>query len=310
MVRRDRGQLILVGAIAIALVLLGLVLIVNTALFTQVVGSEGTVGTAKSGGVTGQEVGDGLASVVADENSQVVPGTPYSTIDGEVTAESADLESALANRSVEAGGAFVSLEYLDHSVQGSSISQDAVGTFEAANGNSNWFVISDTNRTEVGGFSMVIHTDQSSLSSNFEMQIEGSGGDSSRLTVAPNGSGVDVLIDGPPDVSCFDVRPTNGTIHIDVSSSRVYEDGQCQFDAFASLEPGYSIEFLNADQVNGTYELATPSTSLLGNADPRFSSDADDPTQTPAVWAFKYSYVYDTPAATFNSTSREVEVYD
>src|SRR6056297_1851309 len=103
MVGTDRGQLILVGAVAIALVLLGLVLVVNTALFTQVVGSEGTVETATDAGVSGHELGESIAAIARSENRHNTSVDDInSAIDGEVTGH---LQPLVQRRSVESSGA-------------------------------------------------------------------------------------------------------------------------------------------------------------------------------------------------------------
>jgi len=150
MVNRDRGQLILVGAIAIALILLGLVLIVNTALFTQIVGSEGTVQSAKEGSVSGHEIGNSIGAVVAQKN---LHEDDVSDINSEVyDTVNDDLRPALAKRSIEQSGSFVDARYVDSTEDGRVFNQsstDLVG---------DWQPVTDG---DVGHFVMTVDTSQS-----------------------------------------------------------------------------------------------------------------------------------------------------
>jgi hypothetical protein len=307
MVADDRGQLILVGAIAIALVLLGLVLIVNTALFTQVVGSEGTVETAKDGGLSGQEIGDAIGDVVATENRA---HDSVSTIDSDVeTTVSDDLQPTFANRTFESGGSVISVDYLGETTTGTRTAQDRGGTFEAADGTDGWHPIQPTESARVESAFLTIYTNDSSLSNPFEMEVT-SGATTMTIELSDAGSGqVQIDVSGPSSTTCT-VSPTANTIRIDVTDGRVYEDGSCTFDTFERLSSPDTVYFDNGDEVEGTYEIVSedPSLSFGGF---RFDSTSDDtPTRTEAVLAFEYEFTYDSSAATVDSVSREVEVYD
>lgn len=295
MVTRDRGQLILVGAIAIALILLGLVLIINTALFTQVVGSEGTVESAKEGGVSGQEIGNSIGAVVAEENLRE---DSYFSIENDVQAAvDDDLEPLLANRSVEGTGSFVSAQYLERTEDGRVIEQtstDSVG---------DWDPVSDG---EVGHFNMTIDTVQSDGGDFDIVVVDSSTGSSETLTVVVNDPGEISISSTATGTICSNEPVTNDTARIDVRHGTVYENGNCQFDLFPDSEQRYdvSIEDLD-DDVRGTYTIVTDDTASTLPGSPLGS-----PNESPAVWAFAYEFTYDSPASTFESERREVEVYD
>jgi hypothetical protein len=309
MVGDDRGQLILVGAIAIALVLLGLVLIVNTALFTQVVGSEGTVETAKDGGLTGQEIGDAIGDVVATENrAHESVGTIESDVD---TTVSDHLQPAFANRTFESGGSVISVDYLAETRTGATTAQDAAGPYTDASNDPNWDPIATGEASEIEAIFLTIHTDDSSLSSPFEMTVDGASG-SMDVQITDVGSGnVEVEIDGPATTTTCTVSPTDDTVRIDVTAGRVYEDGSCTFDSFERLDGPMTVEFDDGDEVEGTYEIVSEDPLLaFPGPDPRFDSSDDTPTRSEVVLAFEYEFTYDSTVATVDSVSREVEVYD
>lgn len=316
MVSDDRGQLILVGAVAIALVLLGLVLVVNTAVFTQVVGSEGTVETTRSGGVAAGELADALATTVAEENRQAGPSDNGGSVDNEIEDEIDGTESALGaalrDRSLESRGSFVSLEYDGNEDVGTRIAQEDVGSFADASGDPRWSPVALENRSDIGAFAMVIDTDESDFTSPFDVEVTGASGGSTELTLDEAASGdIELDVTGSTTASCS-IEPTNDTVRIDVAAGRVYEDSSCQFDAFRDVEPGYVVEFRGGDAVQGTYELTISDdvSPLFNTVDPRFSTASDDPTLTTAVWSFAYRYEYDTDDATVESDRRVVNVYD
>lgn len=289
MVRSERGQLILVGAIAIALILLGLVLIVNTALFTQVVGSEGTVESAKEGGVSGQEIGNSIAAIVADENRE---DRNYGDFEPVVQSNvSNDLEPAFAKRTVETSGSFVSLEYLDSEKEGRIIEQDSPAAIE------NWDpVIQDS---DVGEFLLVVNTGASS-DGEVEIDVTPDGEPTKTLGVGVNGPGTEVDLTG--SASCSDIQATDGTVRIDLRHGSVYEDGRCQFDLFTNGSENYHVSFRNVgDDITGTYVIATDDTTISG--------DPGTVDVTDAVWRFSYEFTYESTDATVRSQRRVIDVY-
>lgn len=306
MVSDDRGQLILVGAVAIALVILGLVLVVNTALFTQVVGSEGTVETTKDGGLAAEEVGDSIAAVVAAENERAAGPASDATsdIDGRVEAEVDDhLEPGFRTRSVETGGSYVSLDYTDVNENGTRVTQDAIRPFTSDTGAGDWAPIPSGG--DVGGFFLTIYTNESAG----VLDIVLANSTASRtLELSYNPISDTVTVDGPDTpAACSGVEPTADTVRVDVSNGRVFEDSACSFDLFGSMRPGYSLEFTSAG-INGTYSFVTDSD--LTTTNPDYGDTSSDPGLSNAIWSFEYASEYDTGGATVESDSRVVDVYD
>ncbi|AGN02659.1 hypothetical protein L593_13600 [Salinarchaeum sp. Harcht-Bsk1] len=305
MVTRDRGQLILVGAVAIALVLLGLVLVVNTALFTQVVGSEGTVETAKDGAISGQEVGEAIASSARSLNDDYgqTASSKNNTLD---TNTIPNLEPILQNRSMESGGAFVSVNYDSINESGTFVSQNQSSGFTSVAGNPTWQPIPLGQEGDIGGFLMTIDYAASGTGDPFTVYVDSVGGPNRSLTITPE-SGSEVAISTSTGTTCSDVPVTSNTVRIDVTHGVVFEDHSCQFDLFAGTNPGYVMTFTGGDEVAGTYQFVTDSdlTSY-----PAYGAAGSQPTPTEAVWSFEYSFTYDTPGATVESESRVIDVYD
>lgn len=308
MVSDERGQLILVGAVAIALVLLGLVLVVNTALFTQVVGSEGTVETTREGSLAAGQIGRAVAAAVAEENRD---GGGISSIESDVDDRvDNDLDPQLRTRSVESGSAFTSVEFEGETVTGSRIHQEDYGTLTDASGSSTWHPLPSSDPGDVGRFVLTINVTTSAGGDTFTVFAEGD-------SVSPLNRSLDIDVDtssdevdlATPETTCSNIEATQGTVRVDITNGRVLEDSSCQFDLFGPPEPPYALTFSQGDEVTGTYELTTDQESgIVGLA--IFDSADDQPTRDDAIWAFEYSYEYDTGDATVESDSHEVEVYD
>ncbi|MFC4543710.1 hypothetical protein ACFO5R_17425 [Halosolutus amylolyticus] len=66
---QDRGQLILIGAITLAFIVLGVVVVFNGVLFTETLSSSATSQTASDAATTDAEVQQGLGCLIEDANS-------------------------------------------------------------------------------------------------------------------------------------------------------------------------------------------------------------------------------------------------
>lgn len=280
MVNTDRGQLILVGAIAIALILLGLVLIVNTALFTQVVGSEGTVESAKEGGVSGQEIGAGIAAFVAEENRNGRTVAP---------SDFDNLEEAMTNRSLESSGSFVSLEYHGSVENGTLVKQESPGPLNGT----------PVNGSDVGEFLVTLDTD-SITNEEFDIirRNPSSGPETLSVTVVNQDK---IKLSGAGASECSDVRVTDGSVTIDVRHGVVHGDNSCEFDLFEGTSPPYEITFNDGENMDATYSIATSQESF---------ADPDHPGRHDIIWSFEYGFTYESTDATVESDSRVIDVYD
>lgn len=288
MVSDERGQLILVGAIAIALVLLGMVLIVNTALFTQIVGSEGTVESAKEGGVSGQEIGHAIGVVIAEENRNGGGIGPPSDLD--------DLERALVKRSLESSGSFVSLDYVSDRENGTYIEQSSDGPLTDTDGDDDWSPVSDG---DVGEFLLTLDTDDS-LSDTFYITADPSNSSSRTLSVRVVGSD-EIEISDAGASGCSTVGVSDNSVTIDVRHGVVYGNTSCQFELFEGAQEPYEVAFDGGENMDATYSIATNQTSSFGS---------DHPGGDQIIWSFEYEFTYDSTDATVESESRVIDVYD
>lgn len=281
MVNDARGQLILIGSIAIALILVGLVLVVNTALFTEVVGSEGTVETTKEGGVATQELEDAVSAVAHDATIDETT----STVDYVVEDE---LRPVLANSSVDSRGAFVNVTYLGSPVDGTYVHQNTPDEFDDD-------FDPDGSSVDVGHFVLVIED-----ADDMEIDVEGTGGTTETLDIDAFSNSVE-LSDANSSSACSGFEATDGTVRIDLYNGRVYEAPGCTFDLFGPPEAPYDhIETNNGGDVEGTFQLVTDHDNPL-------TYDRYDADQ--AIWSYDFAYEYDTGEVTVEG-EREVNVYD
>jgi|GEM_PF-3041877 len=288
MVSDDRGQLILVGAVTIALIILGLVLVINTALFTQVVGSEGTTENVKEGGLSVGQIGDGIGTVVAEENRVGYP--TRSAIETEVQNEiDAAVEGALRNRTVEGSGAFIEIRSFSRDEPGTRVYQSSSGPFESG-GPWTMFSTSPPVFHDIGGLFVTV---DEPAGGTLDLELSNAT-TSESLTISTGGGTVDLSRGGP---GCQGIPATDGTVRIDVSNGRAYENSTCTFSLFEEIDGPYNLEF--SGSAEGTYTVATdaPSVAVASSTDP-------------IIWSFEYEYLYDGPEVTVESDGHEVDVYD
>lgn len=290
----DRGQLILVGAIAMALIVIGLVLVINTALFTDVVGSEGTVEGAKGAGVASEEIEDSVGQVVHEENVDGSRATTVEWSDVRGTTEG-NLTDLLLNTSLDGQGAYLDVTLGADRKPGQFVYQDGDTPFSTAS-----VPRGPSDRTAVGHFELGVLP---SVSGTVQITVQGSAAGSETLTVTTDGSSdVDV---NPSTGSCPTVEGAGSYLWIDVRHG-VDATGQCHFDLFQSLEGPYRV---TVDQTGGS-----PQGQYRMVVDEDASSDLPCGVLNVhcegAVWTYELSYTYETIETTAEADSVEVPVYD
>lgn len=303
----DRGQLILVGALAIALVLFGLVVLVNATVFAGTVGSYGTVETVKEGGTASLEIERGIAATASSVNTAEryeSPGDVSTAIEDNVSA----LDLPLATHNADAAGTHVAIDDVTADDDANRTTQDVPANFSSASGDDSWEPINATaagpdDVDAVGAFTVEINA--TGTGDSLEITINGSEDDTT-ITLTDEDGEVDLDLD-EGETSCT-IDATGGWVVVDVADGSVaFSD--CEFAPLAGIDDVERIEFDSAGDIQGTYDIVVDGTI---DDDDRFTTDADEldaPYRSAAIWSVTVDYVFDTEDVTVETTDREVKLY-
>lgn len=300
--RHDRGQLILITALGLAILLVALSLIVNTAIYTENLATRGE---------------DTGGSKVSMFHSSVVKGTTgiveYVNFHNEHSHDTLqrNLSVAMTDWSETSGflnvvsGAATSVE-IEATTNGTRIEQDQNSrNFTNASGVSDdWTVVSAV--TQIRKFRMNVTDDNLEPSGATEFRVIADNGTHSwRMNVTESGGNIEVGVENRFD--------DEGTCQ--VSADFVWiniTDGTFDGKACEALGRGpqlggdYSIRYENPDNVSGSYTMIVDNESLATGPDPHLHDDSvgSSPYVSPAIYSVQLDLQYSTPRLTVNTTRR------
>ncbi|ELY98873.1 hypothetical protein C482_11368 [Natrialba chahannaoensis JCM 10990] len=125
--QRDRGQVILIGAIALAFIILGIVVVFNGVLYIETISSSATSQSAADAAVTQHELEKGVAGIIHRQNiDDTEYGTEqYSTLFTNVSSNSGPVITDISVTDDSSSGAAVATGEIDSDVfNGNNISRD------------------------------------------------------------------------------------------------------------------------------------------------------------------------------------------
>lgn len=293
--RGERGQLLLVFAIGLAVAFVTLALILNAAVVTELHASTATQGLAAERDVAAYEhdVRVGIGGLIASVNAQNADNvTPLE----DDVATGTEAWNQLARRQYVADAAMTDV-VLNNTTPGTRIVQhDGNRTVTNRSSAANWAVIDDSSR--VRGFRLNVTRDglataNESCASCFTVTID-TGETSGAVRVYDDGN--DIVVEEPDSGTTCIGR--NESAVVDLSNGSV--DGQhCPALEFAaSVTELDRVEFANGDSVQATYQLIVDRELAI---DPHFS-ETEDPTLEPAVYAAIVSVSYRSTGFQYAST--------
>lgn len=335
----SRAQIVLVGALAIAFIVLGIVVVFNTSLYAENVDSTGTVSSVNQ------------AEQVRHAGGQSVAGLAYRVNEGNFTNES-ELATTMNENASNLSAVWQSLyarsqptvvnASLDESSSeyGLRVSQSATGDFRARSASptqANWTLTPTTGtHSDVGRFELTLERDSLDISQTgaFHLSVLGSNesGDwqwrnvwftrdgSGNVTVylAENSSATD------PRTTSFDWYEEGGTEVCDISVGPTAEvdlvngsiEGRNCFEFLGGLRPvsstdGYEVQFRNGGNVSGQYAAYLSTTAFeTGSFGTSVGvAGGDAPYYSYIVWEASVVVEYDSPSASYTRTAT-VPVYN
>lgn len=324
--RSDRAQLILVGAVAIAFIVLGLAVVFNTVLYTENVASTGAASAPRDAQLTNAEIEVGVKGLIARTNVEGKWQTPTEARD-QTKQNVSSYSDGLLRVSGAATPAVVSVRTIDSTeVVGGISGSDKIGAaihhtdgqeFRSNLGVQDWTVVDGA--APIGGFNMTIKA--SSLAG------EGSGdefrlvwnatetNDNFSVWVYEDDTSGDVAIrtvnDSTAPATSF---PTGATecvldgadtenVEFDFSDGRILNHSDCSgmlnVSAGVPSAAKRSLSFFRGGSASGWYTLVVNDESAVGssvtdNTGAASIIPSDSPYYTDAIWEIKLLVTYES----------------
>ncbi len=291
-VKNDRGQLILITALGLAILLVTLALIVNTAIYTE------NLATRSSKVAGGSDVIQYEATVHSTVSGLIKYGNSHhnDTIAHLQTNLSTGVEawSDQAGTLYSTSGSAVNVSVIETD-NGSRITQtDTTRNFSNSSLSSDdWIVVTGVSRTRQFRINV---TDGAALESDgsgnaFTVILRDAGGSTWRLNITStdvyvkNGTGAEFTCAAPPDPW---VNLSAGTVGGSDCPGLSVADG---------VSTPYEIEFENPGNITGTYSLIVDDGgSIASSPGPHLNTPAGgSPFATHAIYAAEVRFVYQTP---------------
>lgn len=306
--RGDRGQLLIVSAIGLAILLTALALALNTAAFAGTHAAESDNGLHEQRAAIGYQASAerAVADLMAVNN----------TTESDLRAAVEDWEE-LTRAEYARDGAVTHVSVTDTTVE-NRIVQDDTRNFTDRSGAENWTVAS--NATSVEGYEMLLEATALSSSDDcatagacFTLTVEDEDGDAWRLFASNTSENESVEItvetsNGSTETctAAASSAPINVTDGVFVDDS----GAECSFTSFTEddgVTAPYTIRYDSATNVTGTYTLTVTGNVVEGSIedDERYATTGS-PRITPQIRAANVSISYRSPQLTYHGRIRVV----
>ena len=254
----DRGQMILLAAIGLAILLTLLTLTLNTAVFGEIYAAETDESLeAERGAIQYQySVDRGVSGLLVQINRE---NREYGTLESEL--EEGIVAWSRLSRSEQIRDGKTTNASLEGVIYETRIVQNESGEFRDHSGNTTWIIAEDV--SDVRGFEMNVQEEKLVETSDctgaeecFNLTVEGSDGESWTLFVHDDG-GVTITVEAASGAT-ETYGPAGTSSKINVTDGVFDPDGsEAEFTTFLDdeLEKPYTLTYTNADNVSGTYEL-------------------------------------------------------
>lgn len=258
----DRGQLILVGSVAIAFIVVGVAAVVTTVLYTENVATGEADALVDEAAEIDREVDDDVADLLRRVNR----GTYFSTAAAleNATENVSAYERLLAETYADSGGQVVAVSVVSgRSTNGTRVQQTNYSRILARDsGNvTPWSPIRINDPRDVGAFRMTLNV--SSLDDTgtrpFRTTVRGDAGDAVVLEFEDDAGDLrlETTLSNGSTSTCT-VSPSGGSDKVNVTLTG---EGDCPAVFLGPLAPPYSVLFENVDQARGTYALVVEGAS-------------------------------------------------
>mgnify|MGYP006277067669 FL=1 len=326
-----RGQLLLVGAVALAIIILGLSIVVNTVLFTENVGTGEARVEAPAIEEFSFEAQKSARSLMLRVNGADRTDA-IADVNASIGAQLANYSDAVARSYAASGTVFVDVSYNETLRNGTRIVQGSDRKFtypashdsDLSSNRSDWSPVADP--TEVGW--MVFNVDLRNTSGQ-QTTVELTNDTGATLTYRFNrsngGNGADLRVEatnsatgGTESASC---ESTGGRVLLDMRRGEAFLS-ECTFPGIGWIEPPYSVNITKGHRLAGQYDIIvneswhTAESSTIDAEDggtdrpyPHCPDGVEEPCLSPVVWQGQVDLTYRSADVNF-ATVRNITVYD
>lgn len=310
-VTRERAQLLITSSFALAVLLVGIALVLNTAIYTE------NLATRDSD--RGKDVlrlrGDVEAPISALIQHVNYNDTydSYGHVNSEFAKELATVSDTVGKYGALDGNA---VHVSAARTKGLRLEQTQKRTYTNASGGTNWTLVDGGDDIEqVRHFQMEIS--RSGVASTCEPFMScfyvtvANDSESWRMSVEKLSGNVFIKVedsDGEHECGKYDedvtVKITEGGIQQEPIEQVTYEEEACKeaFRAVADMDGPYDVTYANGDEIEGTYELSVATNSPLSTED----NFDDQPRLTWIVYDADVRVTYRTTDLYYESTFRVV----
>lgn len=300
----ERGQLLLVAAIGLAVLFVMLALILNTAIYAEAIATQHDASQHERGAIEYQEsVHRGVSGSIARVNAQ--NDSSYESLDANLSTQ-VDEWSESARRHAAVDGASASASLVD-TTNGTRIVHDG-SQFTDRDGAANWTPVESVSnvravRMNVTADSLYEAADGSCTESDgcFYVEVE-DGSDVWRLFVYRTDDGnVTTRVDTPSGSGTCDA--SGESVEIDVTAGTVNGE-RCPHLSFAEgVGAPYDVTYVNADRIEGSYELTVDRSYDQLSSSPHYGDDGS-PRVERAIYAANVSVAYRSSHLTYTTELR------
>ncbi|WP_226023362.1 DUF7261 family protein [Halomicrobium salinisoli] len=311
----DRGQILLVAALALAAVFVLLTVVVNSAIFTENLASRGeTVGSDEALTLRAA-VTDGVGETITYANRH--NDTSNDALARNVTAETENVSAAVSRHYV-VDGAAVDVSGPHEFANGTRIVDENAGgsTFVGADDDAaNWTVAEG-----VAARAVVLNVSRDSVmddpedesepaESGFYVEVDdGSNAWNASLVREPHGGSDEftVAVRGPSDSDdgycTVDGSPEH--VPVDLTEGTVAGEPCAPLDFARNVSEPYDVSYHNGDKVNGNYSLVVDEDDAEDGNDNLTAAGTGDPDAHDAIYSVTVRYRYDGPQLHYETNVR------
>ena len=307
----DRGQILLVAGLAIAVTLVALVLLLNTVIYTQNLATRGPQVEDGEAVAFRSEVVTGVGRVVDAENR--AGHVEWSEVDTNVTAAIALYDDLQSRYAAERGIVTDVEEETVSFTRGVLLWQtNASRTFAAAGNDEpvDWTLVE--NASEVRKFRMTVSGENLSEgpSGAFGVQLNDSAGTKWQVYVYNDTASDDiaVAVKNGTEASATEVcRVSDLHATVDLTAGTVNGLPCPELVWAKGVAAPYNVTFRNGGRATGTYAVTvdtSPSETAVPDANFAEPTDEESPRAVPAVYAVAVDIHFETPTLAFHTRVR------
>ena len=304
----DRGQLFIVGALALSVILVALAVLLNTAIYTGNVATRDT-GVETTAVVEYQNAATSMATRTL-RHANYHNNTSYSDLDDRFT-QGVSRWDRTAGRHVALGGGDGHLNA--STTNGTRIVQDARRNFTDANESGNWTLAdgvlvrnfsANVNSSTLANVSEDDSADD--FDGTFHATVRNDTGTEWAVYVYTNSTHDAVAVvrnDTTLEGTC---GTTTSDPTVDLTNASL-AGSHCEALAFwSAADDSYRLEYGDANDVEGTYSLVVDETdgNLLSTGHYEDDTDAGSPYVTPAIYSANLTVTYRSPSVYYRTTRR------